>query len=63
MMTLLSVKQLADLLGTTPAAIYQRLARGSIPLSAIIRLDRLVRFDAVEIERWIESGRQSEATL
>jgi excisionase family DNA binding protein len=53
---LMTVAELAELLNTSPAAIYQKLARNQIPAEAIRRIGRSVRFDPSAISTWLNLG-------
>lgn len=52
---LLSVKQLSVYLDMPEATIYSKKCRGEIPAACIVRLDGKLRFDRVEIDRWIDA--------
>jgi len=54
--SLLSVKQLAELLQVPVRTIYDWRYRGLGPTS--IRLGRHVRYEAIEIERWLNTQRR-----
>ena len=48
---LLTVQEVADLLGVQPSTVYQWTHEGFIPY---VKLGRLVRFREGEISQWIE---------
>lgn len=52
---LLSVKQLAVYLDMPEATIYSKKCRGEFPAKCIVKLDGKLRFDRVEIDRWIDT--------
>lgn len=53
----LSVPELAELLRTTPAALYKRLQRGGIPEQAIVRISaRKILFKRWVLNRTILKG-------
>ena len=53
----LKVSEAADLLRTTPKAVYNMVERGLMP--AARRLGRRVLFNRAELIAWIESGASS----
>ena len=53
---LLNIAQLADLLGVTQRTVRDWVFKGKID-STIVRVGRLIRFDADKISRRIESGK------
>lgn len=55
MKRLLSVRDVADLTGAAPQTLYQWCAQSKIPH---VRLGTLIRFDADDVERWIETNRR-----
>ena len=56
-MQLLRVKEVAALLGSRPSTIYEWVALGLIPH---VRLNGCLRFDAADIEAWVEELRTGE---
>lgn len=55
---LLTIRELADLLGVSKTHIYSLVAKDRIPY---IKLSpKLLRFDRTEIERWIEERSTEE---
>ena len=51
----LTVREAADLLRTTPKALYTQLERGRLP--GVIRLGRRLLIDAEELLRWLDERR------
>jgi excisionase family DNA binding protein len=51
---LMTIKQAAEYLGTTPATLYTKVWRREIPF---IKLGRSVRFDVKDLEDLIETSR------
>lgn len=54
---LLDIEGLSKYLSMPRATIYTWVSMRKIPPQAIIRLGRALRFDRVEIDRWLESRR------
>lgn len=52
---LMTGADLARLLSTSKAGVYQRLSRGQVPAAAIVRIGRTVRFDPAGVAAWLES--------
>lgn len=52
---LLTVKELANYMGTTVKGIYTKKSRGKIPCECIVKVGDSVRFDIGEIDKWIDS--------
>lgn len=57
---LLTLDQVAELLSTSPRHIRELVFRRTIPS---VRVGRLVRFDPLEIEAWLEASRPPEPDL
>lgn len=53
---LLTAGDLAEVLRTTPKAVYALVKRGHLPPSCIFRVGRLLRFRANEVQSWIDQG-------
>lgn len=51
---LLSIDELSIYLGMPKATIYTKKCRGQLPEGSIVMLDKKLRFDRLEIDRWIE---------
>lgn len=58
MQQLITASQLATVLACSKQTVYQRAADNEIPH---VKIGGLVRFDAEEIERWLESQRRGPA--
>lgn len=56
---LLDIDGLSKYLSMPKATIYTWVSLRKIPAQAIVRLGRALRFDRVEIDRWVESSRAS----
>lgn len=56
---LLDIEGLSKYLSMPKATIYTWVSLRKIPPQAIVRLGRTLRFDRVEIDRWVESSRAS----
>lgn len=56
---LLDIEGLSKYLSMPKATIYTWVSMRKIPPEAIVRLGRTLRFDRVEIDRWVESQRAS----
>jgi excisionase family DNA binding protein len=54
---LLTIERLADRLGITVCHVRRLVAEHRVP---IVKVGRLVRFDAGEIARWLDSCRRPE---
>lgn len=52
--SLLTVPQVAKLIGLAPRTVWKMIAEGRIPEP--IRVGRYVRFKASEVDRWIKTG-------
>ena len=52
---LLKVEELAALMGSTPKTIYSLKCRGEIPANCIVKRGKSLRFDIVEVEKWIDN--------
>lgn len=52
---LLTARALALLLDTTREAVYQRVQRGDIPASCVVRLGHRLRFRTDAVTAWIDS--------
>ncbi len=52
---LLKVEELAALMGSTPKTIYSLKCRGKIPANCIVKRGKSLRFDIVEVEKWIDN--------
>lgn len=52
---LLTVRELAQYMGSTPKTIYTKKSRGKIPSKCIVMVGDSVRFDLSEINKWIDS--------
>lgn len=57
---LLSVKQLADVLGLSPHTIYRLVARHLIPVQ---RIRRRVLFTPARIEQWLASQPEARSSV
>ncbi len=55
--SLLSIEQLADWLGVTDRFIRRLVAERRIPF---LKIGKFIRFDATEIEPWLDSQRVAE---
>ncbi|MEX1361993.1 MAG: helix-turn-helix domain-containing protein [Nannocystaceae bacterium] len=53
--TLLNVSEVAELLRTTPAAIYDMVRRGRLP--GVIRISRRILVDRAALGEWLEEHR------
>lgn len=51
---LLTVKELADYMGTTAKSIYTKKSRKKIPSKCIVMIGDSIRFDLSEIDKWID---------
>lgn len=56
---LLDIEGLSKYLSMPKATIYTWVSMRRIPAQAIVRLGRALRFDRIEIDRWVESQRAS----
>ena len=54
---LITVKELAEYISASKESIYQKIFRREIPETAIIKIGTAVRFDLIEIDKWIEANR------
>ena len=54
---LLTIEQLAERLGITVRHVRRLVAERRVP---IVKVGRLVRFDAADIARWLDSRRRPE---
>jgi len=52
---LLTVREAADYLAMTEAAVYQKVHRDQIP---IVRLGRALRFDIQALDAWIDEHKE-----
>jgi excisionase family DNA binding protein len=52
--TLLSVEELANILGIRPQTIYNKMSQGLFPIKHK-KIGRLVRFDRRELDRYLDS--------
>lgn len=52
---LLTVRELAQYMGSTPKTIYTKKSRGKIPCKCIVKIGDSIRFDLSEINKWIDS--------
>ena len=59
--SLLTVSQVARLVGVAPRTVWRMLADGRTPHP--IRVGRLVRFRASEVDAWIKSGCSDRAKV
>ena len=50
---LLTVNELAEYMGTTPKSIYTQKCKGKIPKACIIKRGKSLRFDIIEVDKWI----------
>ena len=50
---LLTVNELAEYMGTTPKSIYTLKCKGKIPKACIIKRGKSLRFDIIEVDKWI----------
>ena len=50
--TLLTVKETADILKTTPSGLYGHIHRGTAP--PYIKYGRSIRFDLYDLQSWLE---------
>jgi excisionase family DNA binding protein len=57
---LMTIKQTAQYLGTTPASLYTKIWRREIPF---IKIGRSVRFDVNDLDAIIEQGRVSPVEI
>jgi excisionase family DNA binding protein len=57
---LMTIKQAAEYLGTTPATLYTKIWRREIPF---IKLGRSVRFDVKDLEELIDDSRVAPRQL
>lgn len=54
--SLLTAKEVADLLRTSRKAIYERLRRDGASIPGVVRVGRRLLFKAEEISRWLGEG-------
>ena len=50
---LLTVEELATYMGTTISTIYTLKCKGKIPSNCIVKRGKSLRFDLIEIDKWI----------
>ena len=50
---LLTVNELAEYMGTTPKSIYTLKCKGKIPKACVIKRGKSLRFDIIEVDKWI----------
>ena len=50
---LLTVNELAEYMGTTPKSIYTLKCKGKIPKACIVKRGKSLRFDIIEVDKWI----------
>jgi len=55
MSTYLTVREVADVLRTSPGAIYKMVERGQLP--GVIRLGTRLRFDGPSLVHWVDQNR------
>ncbi len=48
---LMNAQELADYIGTTYLNVYQMVSKGGVPF---VKIGRSVRFDLLDIDKWIE---------
>lgn len=56
---LLSVTELSHYLAMPVASIYTYVHNGRIPAAAVVRMGRALRFERVEIDRWVNDQKAS----
>lgn len=52
---LFTTKELATYIGSTEGSIYTLKHKGKIPEGCIVKRGSSLRFDVVEVDKWIES--------
>lgn len=52
---LLSVEEMARYIGSTKGSIYTFKCEGKIPKECIIKMGRSLRFDVIEVDKWLDS--------
>ncbi|MFI5348572.1 MAG: helix-turn-helix transcriptional regulator [Elusimicrobiota bacterium] len=58
---LVDVQELSLYLSMPVASIYTYVHAGKIPSRCIVRLSRALRFDLLEIDKWIDGGRRGRS--
>jgi excisionase family DNA binding protein len=51
----LNIEELSEYLGIKKSTLYAKVAKRQVPF---YKIDRLIRFKKIEIDRWVESLRQ-----
>ncbi|MCA9650202.1 MAG: helix-turn-helix domain-containing protein [Myxococcales bacterium] len=59
--TLLNVSEVAELLRTTPASIYDMVRRGRLP--GVIRVSRRILVDRAALGQWLEDHRTATQSI
>jgi len=57
----ITVMDVAEIFGCTPAAIRMKLKQGVIPRSLTYKIGSRVFFDKKELRKWIEANRRKDA--
>ena len=58
---LLNVEELAEYMGTTPKTIYSLKCKGEIPNNCIVKRGKSLRFDILEVDKWIGDLKEAQA--
>lgn len=58
---LLNVEELAEYMGTTPKTIYSLKCKREIPTNCIVKRGKSLRFDIIEVDKWISSLKEAQA--
>lgn len=55
----MNIKELSEYMGTPKSSIYTMVCLRKIPQACIVKIGRSLRFETVEIEKWITTKRIS----
>ena len=58
---LLNVEELAEYMGTTPKTVYSLKCKGEIPNNCIVKRGKSLRFDILEVDKWIVNLKEAHA--
>ena len=58
---LLNVEELAEYMGTTPKTVYSLKCKGEIPNNCIVKRGKSLRFDIIEVDKWIVNLKEAHA--
>lgn len=58
---LLNVEELAEYMGTTPKTVYSLKCKGEIPTNCIVKRGKSLRFDIIEVDKWIGNLKEAQA--